>query len=51
MKTNWEKVVPMASLLIAALALWNTMASDGMEKALEIERRLSYLEGQTLRRQ
>ena len=44
MKTNWEKVIPLASLLIAALALWNTMSSDGMEKALQIESRLSRLE-------
>jgi hypothetical protein len=34
----------MASLLIAALALWNTMMSDGMESALLIESRLSRLE-------
>ena len=47
MKTNWEKIIPLASLLIAGLALWNTMANNGMEKALEIERRLSYLEAKS----
>lgn len=44
MKTNWKDVIPLASLLIAALALWNTMTSGSMEKALEIESRLSRLE-------